>query len=267
METLITLFVVAGIVGFFYFRKKDKKKRNIAAGLSIVSFVIFGIFFAEEDANESQSEKDEIQEVSQQKKDPDVQKAARKKSSVKTVDSEVKTEEEKYEESIFLQNGHPVFGGSMADAEKYAKKFDKKSITLNRRDWTEDSIIHIPLAVDDQIRSIELYPESLSINDEKLFKIISAYLPEENMSENYEEPEFTEYLSEDDTPDNANKLILYSLKEGAETNLGSLYIVIHVENNNVNTIQFTSMRPNSVSTRGLSTLVEYDWEPEFDLLN
>lgn len=260
MENLLALLVFAGIAGVLFFRKKDKKKRNVSAIISIVSFIIFGVFFVEDDLKESGIEDKKTQEVTQDEKsknESDVQK----KSVVEK--SEKKDVEKTEVGSIFLQNGHPVFGGSMADAENYAKKFDKELITLKRNDWTEESIIHIPLAIDDQIRSIELYPDSLSVNDAELFDIIEAYLPEENMSENYEEPKYTQYLRDENDTKNANKLILYSLKEDAETSLGSLYIVIHVENDNVKTVQFTSSRPNSVSTRGLSSLTEEDWEPNF----
>lgn len=256
MENLLVLLVFAGIVGVLFFRKKDKTKRNVSAIISIVSFIIFGMFFVEDDLKESGIEDKKTEEVTQDEKsknESDVQKKL-------VVEKSEKKDVEKTEVgSIFLQNGHPVFGGSMADAENYAKKFDKGLVTLKSIDWTKESIIHIPLAIDDEIRGIELYPDSLSVNDAELFNIIEAYLPEENMSENYEEPEYTQYLHDENDTKNANKLILYYSKEDAETSFGSLYIVIHVENDNVKTIQFTTSRPNSVSTRSGST--EEDWEP------
>lgn len=43
MENLFAVLILAGIGGIFYFRKKDKKKRNISIAVAIVSFILFGI--------------------------------------------------------------------------------------------------------------------------------------------------------------------------------------------------------------------------------
>ena len=43
MENLFMVLILAGIGGIFYFRKKDKKKRNISIAIAIISFILFGI--------------------------------------------------------------------------------------------------------------------------------------------------------------------------------------------------------------------------------
>jgi len=44
MDDLFMLLLLAGIFGIFYFRKKDKKKRNTSIILMVVSFALFGVF-------------------------------------------------------------------------------------------------------------------------------------------------------------------------------------------------------------------------------
>jgi len=49
------ILMLAGIIGIFYFWRKDKKKRNISAIVAVISFVIFGIF-ADDSETENNTE-------------------------------------------------------------------------------------------------------------------------------------------------------------------------------------------------------------------
>ncbi|SJN45595.1 hypothetical protein FM115_11185 [Marinilactibacillus psychrotolerans 42ea] len=59
MEDLSMILILAGVFGMFYFWKKDKKKRNIAAIITIISFVIFGF---STDPIESEIESEDVTE-------------------------------------------------------------------------------------------------------------------------------------------------------------------------------------------------------------
>ena len=71
MEDLFVILILAGIVGMVFFWKKDKKKRNIAGVVTIISFVLFGIFIdtdstetgAEDTENDSVVEEDSVEET------------------------------------------------------------------------------------------------------------------------------------------------------------------------------------------------------------
>lgn len=54
MDTLVSLFAFAGIAGFFYFRKKDTKKRNISIAVSVISFFLFGMFFGDNEGTKEE---------------------------------------------------------------------------------------------------------------------------------------------------------------------------------------------------------------------
>lgn len=43
MDNLFVFLTLVGIGGIFYFRKKDKKKRNYSIGLAVISFILFGL--------------------------------------------------------------------------------------------------------------------------------------------------------------------------------------------------------------------------------
>lgn len=71
LEDLFVILILAGIVGMVFFWKKDKKKRNIAGVVTIISFVLFGIFIdtdstetgAEDTENDSVVEEDSVEET------------------------------------------------------------------------------------------------------------------------------------------------------------------------------------------------------------
>lgn len=71
MENLFMILILAGIVGIFYFWKKDKKKRNISIAVAIISFILFGITSPDveegyEKGVESATEKVEKEEPSEE---------------------------------------------------------------------------------------------------------------------------------------------------------------------------------------------------------
>ena len=61
MIDLFMLLLLAGAFGTFYFRKKDKKKRNNSIALMIVSFVLFGVFSP--DVKDEVKSTEEIEQV------------------------------------------------------------------------------------------------------------------------------------------------------------------------------------------------------------
>lgn len=73
METLMSLFAIAGIAGFFYFRKKDTKKRNISIAVSVISFVLLGIFFGDNDDTKEvdSSDQDEVVKIEKDEENED----------------------------------------------------------------------------------------------------------------------------------------------------------------------------------------------------
>lgn len=71
MDNLFMVLILAGIGGIFYFRKKDKKKRNISIAVAIISFILFGITSPDveegyEKGVESATEKVEKEEPSEE---------------------------------------------------------------------------------------------------------------------------------------------------------------------------------------------------------
>lgn len=108
METLLSLFVFAGIGGIFYFRKKDKKKRNISIIVAVVSFLLFGLFSELQD-NEEQVEEEIVQE------DEEV------------VEEEAEVEEEVKEEIVEEDDDEEIVEDENAPTYEYTKIEDEKS--------------------------------------------------------------------------------------------------------------------------------------------
>ena len=83
MDDLFMLLLLAGIFGIFYFRKKDKKKRNTSIILMVVSFALFGVFSPDvqneggnakeieqaDDSKEEQIAKEKAEQVAKEKEE------------------------------------------------------------------------------------------------------------------------------------------------------------------------------------------------------
>lgn len=108
MENLFVLLVLIGVGGFFYFRKRDKRKRNISIGIALISFVLFGVTSpdveegyeagresATEEAEGSQSDAKEVAEKEEVKKEE--QKKEREKREKKEQEEREKKEREEKE--------------------------------------------------------------------------------------------------------------------------------------------------------------------------
>jgi hypothetical protein len=110
MEYLLSLLVVAGIAGFFYFRKKDKQKRNISIGLAVVSFILFGIFMPEESETNNQvdmADEPETEEVNENTSETEVVETAEESETEEEPEDEESEEvpEETNENIEFLDSG------------------------------------------------------------------------------------------------------------------------------------------------------------------
>lgn len=241
MEDIALGLIIIGIVIAVYFREKDKNNRNIGVILTIVSLIMFGIVSSDDPVDSKEEDinlldSDEVEEV-----------------------KEVETEND-----ILFGDAHPYYGGSFDDAEQYSKRFDKGLVSFKNNGYSEDSIIHIGLIVDDVIKSLEIYPGRTGkiFNESDALDLVKEYLPKEEMLEKYEEPEFSKYLTEKE-PSKVNKLIHYSSKEDAENTLGSINIILYEEDDEVKTIQMTSQKPNAVSVRPTNSLIKEEWNNSY----
>lgn len=74
MRTIVSLFFALGVIGIFYFRENDKRKRNISIGITVVSFLLFGIFFTNNEKDDevatSETEFAEQDQVEQEIEEP-----------------------------------------------------------------------------------------------------------------------------------------------------------------------------------------------------
>lgn len=146
METLISLFVVAGIAGFFYFRKKDKKKRNISIVVGVISFILFGIFFGDNETSEANSDnQDEVVEIVEEKKDDEeIEEVAKSEpvtidGAIYKLDNKEWTEEftfvdEEDNEYIIISNSE-VPEEYMTDGIIYRISGEKKEDTITLTDY------------------------------------------------------------------------------------------------------------------------------------
>lgn len=82
MDNLFMILVLAGIGGIFYFRKKDKKKRNISIAVAIVSFILFGITSPDveegyekgvESATEEVDKEEPVEEPEEEEPEPEIE--------------------------------------------------------------------------------------------------------------------------------------------------------------------------------------------------
>lgn len=92
MDDLFMILILIGIGGIFYFRKKDKKKRNISIVVAIVSFILFGITSPDVEDGHEKSEEPETEEVTE-KDDAELEKEQEEVETEDPKEPELTTEE------------------------------------------------------------------------------------------------------------------------------------------------------------------------------
>ena len=92
MDDLFMILILIGIGGIFYFRKKDKKKRNISIVVAIVSFILFGITSPDVEDGHEKPEEPETEEVTE-KDDAELEKEQEEAETEDPKEPELTTEE------------------------------------------------------------------------------------------------------------------------------------------------------------------------------
>ena len=119
MSNLFVVLLLGAIGGIFYFRKKDKKKRNIAIGVAIISFILFGLTSPEvEDGYEASKESETqesstnepVEESSTSESSEESSKPVESEESSKESESESESSEEVTYDDLLEQSAHDVFG-------------------------------------------------------------------------------------------------------------------------------------------------------------
>ena len=119
MSNLFVVLLLGAIGGIFYFRKKDKKKRNIAIGVAIISFILFGLTSPEvEDGYEASKESETqenstnepVEESSTSESSEGSSKPVESEESSKESESESESSEEVTYDDPLEQSAHDVFG-------------------------------------------------------------------------------------------------------------------------------------------------------------
>lgn len=119
MSNLFVVLLLGSIGGIFYFRKKDKKKRNIAIGVAIISFILFGLTSPEvEDGYEASKESETqenstnepVEESSTSESSEESSKPVESEESSKESESESESSEEVTYDDPLEQSAHDVFG-------------------------------------------------------------------------------------------------------------------------------------------------------------
>lgn len=119
MSNLFVVLLLVAIGGIFYFRKKDKKKRNIAIGVAIISFILFGLTSPEvEDGYEASKESETqesstnepVEESSTSESSEESSKPVESEESSKESESESESSEEVTYDDPLEQSAHDVFG-------------------------------------------------------------------------------------------------------------------------------------------------------------
>lgn len=117
MSNLFVVLLLGAIGGIFYFRKKDKKKRNIAIGVAIISFILFGLTSPEVEDGYEASKESETQENSTNEPVEESSTSESSEESSKPVESEESSKESESESSEEVtyddpleQSAHDVFG-------------------------------------------------------------------------------------------------------------------------------------------------------------
>lgn len=99
MSNLFVVLLLGAIGGIFYFRKKDKKKRNIAIGVAIISFILFGLTSPEVEDGYEASKESETQESSTNEPVEESSTSESVEESSKPVESEESSKESESESS------------------------------------------------------------------------------------------------------------------------------------------------------------------------
>ena len=117
MSNLFVVLLLGAIGGIFYFRKKDKKKRNIAIGVAIISFILFGLTSPEVEDGYQASKESETQESSTNEPVEESSTSESSEESSKPVESKESSKESESESSEEVtyddpleQSAHDVFG-------------------------------------------------------------------------------------------------------------------------------------------------------------
>lgn len=128
MSNLFVVLLLGAIGGIFYFRKKDKKKRNIAIGVAIISFILFGLTSPEVEDGYEASKESETQESStsepveesstsesvEESSEPVESEESSEESESESPEEESELESESSEEVTYddplEQSAHDVFG-------------------------------------------------------------------------------------------------------------------------------------------------------------
>jgi hypothetical protein len=118
MEIFVSLIVVVAIIGIFYFQKRDKQKRNISIVIALISFLIFGIFFTDDEENNEKIASDTSQISNVEQVDEVSNKEAENEKN-----SEVATKAEENEEIEEAENKE-----ESADIPRVLEKFDHEKI-------------------------------------------------------------------------------------------------------------------------------------------
>lgn len=124
MSNLFAVLFLGAIGGIFYFRKKDKKKRNIAIVVAIISFILFGLTSPEvengyEASKESETQESSTSESVEESSKPVESEESSKESESESESSEVESESESesseevaYDDPL-EQSAHDVFGENL----------------------------------------------------------------------------------------------------------------------------------------------------------
>lgn len=189
MELLLSILVVAGIAGFFYFRNKDKQKRNISVGLAVVSFLLFGIFFVEAEdgstADEKVNDTEQIEEYSieevETEEETNTEEVAEDPGAENTTDEEIETEETEtteeeqetdypieYDEAVAIVTDERNGVGLSANTYLNSFNYDMANVlTENHNEFPEGAIFRSVLPLVDQYG-----------NEEKTNVVTVYYSPE-----------------------------------------------------------------------------------------
>ncbi|MGY0837287.1 hypothetical protein ACW66K_07610 [Aerococcus urinaeequi] len=122
MSNLFVVLFLGAIGGIFYFRKKDKKKRNIAIGVAIISFILFGLTSPEvedgyEASKESETQESSTSESVEENSKPVESEESSKESESESSEVEPESDSESSEEVAYddplEQSAHDVFGENL----------------------------------------------------------------------------------------------------------------------------------------------------------
>lgn len=174
--------------------------------------------------------------------------------------------------SIILEEGHPMYYGTLESAKEYSENYPKKTIVVDDSNgFDSDKTVLLLDGFDELITDIQIYPENYEgvITEKDALEIVESYLPYDILNQYHEMEEPYKYIP-DDSEKNTYKIIEFTLtNEGSEQSssedksYGRVAIVLEESDEGVIVITIRTTQPTWMTHSKKNGYETEEWNPDF----